>query len=125
MNIWTFANAQIFDKNSRTMKINRKFCFYSVRDTENEPIAAILNLFGCIDPERTTHEQRGLNVTVRLRKTVHMMWPRLIKSDEKCNWIKADMNRHGDKWDEFFQSVSKNSEHTGETRSMIVAEISL
>lgn len=33
------------------------------------------------------HEVRGLNVVVRLQKTCSILWPRLLHTDEKRNWI--------------------------------------
>lgn len=50
-----------------------------------------MNLFGCIDTEYTSHELRGLKVNVRLMKTLrgpHIMWPRLLASDDRHQWLK-------------------------------------
>uniref|UniRef100_A0A1A9V1E2 CS domain-containing protein n=1 Tax=Glossina austeni TaxID=7395 RepID=A0A1A9V1E2_GLOAU len=40
----------------------------------------ILDLFGVVTPKLVSHELRGLNVViVRLVKSVHITWPRLLK----------------------------------------------
>lgn len=47
----------------------------------------MLNFFGSIDNQHVTHQVRGLNVVVRLRKSCPVMWPRLLLTAEKCNWV--------------------------------------
>lgn len=50
--------------------------------------AAVLNLFGCVDVQHTTHEIRGLNIVVRLMKTLNrLLWPKLVQAREKCHWL--------------------------------------
>lgn len=50
-------------------------------------MVAVINFFGYVDFEKTSHQIRGLNVVVRLRKECPIMWPRLLLSAEKCNWL--------------------------------------
>lgn len=53
----------------------------------------MLRFFGCIDAEYTSHEVRGLNVIVRLKKTVEeYAWPQLTATNEKCHWLSYDYN---------------------------------
>lgn len=65
----------------------------------------ILNLFGCVDIKFTSHEIRGLNLVVRLKKTLAgVRWPRLVQSTDKNQFIKCDIDeREGsdDKTGEF------------------------
>lgn len=53
----------------------------------------IINFFGCIEPEQTSHEIRGLNVVVRLKKSITFVsWPHLMKFNERTQWLKYDYN---------------------------------
>lgn len=57
---------------------------------------AVLNFFGCIDHKHTSHDVRGLNVVVRLRKSCPIMWPRLLWTANKCNWVIQNTEKHND-----------------------------
>lgn len=58
---------------------------------DQEKFAAVLNLFGCVDVEYTMHEIRGLNIVIRLVKTLNRVsWPRLVQAKEKCHWLQYD-----------------------------------
>lgn len=48
---------------------------------------AVIHLFGCVEQELTSHEVRGVNVVVRLKKSCPIMWPRLLYTAQKCSWV--------------------------------------
>lgn len=52
-----------------------------------EDLVAVINFFGTVETGVVTHEIRGLNVIVRLRKSFPIMWPRLLYTAEKCSWV--------------------------------------
>lgn len=58
----------------------------------DEDYLLVINFFGCIDPEYTSHELRGLNIIVRLCKSVPLPWPRLTKDTEKKRWLTYNYN---------------------------------
>lgn len=61
---------------------------------EHERYENILNLYGCIDVEYTSHEIRGLNIVVRLMKTIpDVSWPRLVRSPDKNRYLKYKLDR--------------------------------
>lgn len=66
---------------------------------------AVINFFGCIDQELTTHALCGLNVIIRLQKSCYMMWPRLTRSADKCILIKRNLDEIQDDSDIFYQST--------------------
>lgn len=60
----------------------------------NERFENILNLFGCVDAKFTSHEVRGLNIIVRMNKTLAgIHWPRLVQSPDKNQFIKYKMDQ--------------------------------
>uniref|UniRef100_A0A1A9Z0L2 Probable ATP-dependent RNA helicase spindle-E n=1 Tax=Glossina pallidipes TaxID=7398 RepID=A0A1A9Z0L2_GLOPL len=61
-------------------------------DIHGEENILILNLFGIVTPKLVSHELRGLNVVVRLVKSVHITWPRLLKDPRKFTWLFYDYN---------------------------------
>lgn len=67
--------------------------------------AAVINFFGTIEYEKTLHEVRGLNVVVRLQKTCPILWPRLIHTDEKRNWIQLSETSVDDDIEYFNQNA--------------------
>lgn len=71
----------------------------------------MLNLFGSIRNHLTTHDLRGLNVQIQLKKTVFLNWPRLLRTEEKSNWIKYDLN-HTDDNLELFERYLATLERT-------------
>lgn len=69
---------------------------------DQEKFAAVLNLFGCIDVEYTTHGIRGLNIVIRLDKTLsRVSWPRLVQAKEKCHWLQYDFDAKSEESKEF------------------------
>lgn len=51
---------------------------------DQERFANLLNLFGCVNAELTSHKLRGLNIVIRLAKTLKgISWPRLVQTKEK------------------------------------------
>lgn len=57
-----------------------------------EDYAALLNLFGCVDVEYTSHEIRGLSIVIRLVKTLKQFsWPRLIQANEKSHLLRYNL----------------------------------
>lgn len=53
----------------------------------------MLQFFGSIDAEYTSHDIRGLNVVVRLMKTVvGWTWPQLTAEHVKCHWLSYNYN---------------------------------
>lgn len=57
-------------------------------------VSCLINLFGCVDTEYTSHEIRGLAVRVRLMKTMRgprYAWPRLTLHDEQCRNVRFDL----------------------------------
>lgn len=53
----------------------------------------LINLFGCINTEYTIHEVRGLNVYVRVLKSLKGFdWPRLTASADRYRWLKYNLN---------------------------------
>ncbi len=63
---------------------------------DQEQFEALLNLFGCVDGEYTSHEIRGLNIVIRLVKTLNgLTWPRLIRANEKTHFIQYNFEAVG------------------------------
>lgn len=61
---------------------------------DNHIVSCLVNLYGCVDTEYTSHEIRGLAIRVRLMKTMRgprYSWPRLTMHEERCR-IKYDLN---------------------------------
>lgn len=55
----------------------------------DEDYLLAINFYGSIDPKYTSHEQRGLNVIIRLYKSTKIFpWPRLLNTTEKQRWLK-------------------------------------
>lgn len=70
--------------------------------SNQEKFAAVCNLFGCIDAEYTFHGIRGLNVIIRLVKTLkNLSWPRLEKEKRKNNWLEYNFEAECDESKEF------------------------
>lgn len=90
-----------------------KTFFIFSTDHNDEKIVAIINFFGCVDCEFTTHEIRGLNVVVRLRKSYPVMWPRLQFTAEKCSWILQNIDAIRD--EEFYGNAVKLGKEKWET----------
>lgn len=67
--------------------------FFRTKDDSNEPVMAVINLFGSIDCANSTHEVRGLNVIVRLYKSFPIMWPRLLYAGDKVTWIEQNLEK--------------------------------
>ncbi|XP_055390342.1 putative ATP-dependent RNA helicase TDRD12 [Condylostylus longicornis] len=66
---------------------NRNLIFSA--EIENDLNVLCINLFGCIDA--VSHEIRGLNVAVRMIKTIkgkQFYWPRLTEETDKHLWLK-------------------------------------
>lgn len=83
-------------------------------DEENNQIVAILNLFGCVEHHLVTHQLRGLNVAIRLKKSIELKWPRLLRAEDKCNHIKYDLNHAINDLEDFesyIDSLLKSGEH--------------
>lgn len=63
----------------------------------NDKFAAVLNLFGCINVQYSSHAVRGLNIVIRLVKTLpRISWPRLVLEREKLRWIQYNLEAHSD-----------------------------
>lgn len=68
-----------------------RFVLSFIKDKER--FEDILNLFGCVDVKFTSHEVRGLNIIIRLKKTLATLnWPRLVQSQDKNQFIKYKMD---------------------------------
>lgn len=76
---------------------------------------ALINFFGCIEPQFTQHVVRGLNVIVRLRKSCYLLWPRLLESDDKCNWITQNLDQVSSDDLYYFALDAKNLEEQKES----------
>ncbi|KAM7346644.1 uncharacterized protein ACRADG_006487 isoform 2-T2 [Cochliomyia hominivorax] len=63
-----------------------------VAEVQLETTVLKLNLLGSIDPQSVSHEIKGLNVVVRLKKIVFEKWPRLLKEPTKYSWLKYNFN---------------------------------
>lgn len=77
---------------------------------DNQIVSCLINLYGCIDTEYTSHEIRGLAIRVRLMKTMRgprYNWSRLTLHEERCR-IKYDLN--GIDMDEFSGDVKVGRE---------------
>ncbi|KAJ6624811.1 putative ATP-dependent RNA helicase TDRD12, partial [Pseudolycoriella hygida] len=97
------------------LKVKARFV-YVYFEIEDMKFAAALNLFGCVNSERTSHEIRGLNIVVRLTKTLSKLsWPRLVQAKEKCHWLHYNLDNLRDK--------PKNFDRK-ETKKQFVAECS-
>lgn len=59
----------------------------------DEKYKAVINFFGCIEPQFTRHVLHGLNVVVRLKKSNFWLWPRFCRSAYKCSWITSNLER--------------------------------
>ncbi|XP_073832020.1 uncharacterized protein [Musca autumnalis] len=59
---------------------------------QDEEYVVFLNLLGSIDPEKVSHEIKGLNVLIRLVKNVYVTWPRLLQESTKYSWLKFNYN---------------------------------
>lgn len=75
----------------------------------------VLHFFGAIDPEHTSHEIRGLNVVVRLVKTVpDWPWPYLTSEHKKFNWLSYDYNAI--KPDDIYIPIKSHSKTLNDSR---------
>ncbi|XP_065362954.1 putative ATP-dependent RNA helicase SoYb [Calliphora vicina] len=63
-----------------------------VAEIQSEKSVLILNLLGSIDPQCVSHEIKGLNVVIRLKKIVFEKWPRLLREATKYSWLKYNFN---------------------------------
>lgn len=60
-----------------------------------------MNLFGCVEAKLTSHEVRGLDIVVRLKKTLATInWQRLVQSPDRNIFIKCKMDVCEDSDDE-------------------------
>uniref|UniRef100_A0A1A9WKS7 Probable ATP-dependent RNA helicase spindle-E n=1 Tax=Glossina brevipalpis TaxID=37001 RepID=A0A1A9WKS7_9MUSC len=60
---------------------------YFAADIHGEEHILILHLLGSIQPKLISHELRGLNVIVRLVKSICLNWPRLLINSTKVSWL--------------------------------------
>lgn len=61
--------------------------------TNQEQFAAAINLFGCVDVEKSSHGIRGLNIVIRLVKSLNRFsWPRLVQTKEKLHWLQYNFD---------------------------------
>ncbi|KAI8126831.1 putative ATP-dependent RNA helicase BoYb [Lucilia cuprina] len=63
-----------------------------VAEIQTEKSVLNLNLLGSIEPQSVSHEIKGLNVVIRLKKIVYEKWPRLLKETTKYSWLKYNFN---------------------------------
>lgn len=77
---------------------------------KHEKFAAVMNLFGCIDVQNTVHGIRGLNIVVRLVKTLNRLsWPRLVQNKERCHYLQYDFEAERGESKEFGKTFMKRA----------------
>lgn len=71
-----------------------------------------MHLFGCIEHELSSHEVRGVNVVVRLKKSCSIMWPRLLFTAQKCSWViqNIDAIKYEHYYDEAMHQFGKKNQ---------------
>ncbi|KAJ6632966.1 putative ATP-dependent RNA helicase TDRD12, partial [Pseudolycoriella hygida] len=90
------------DVSDYSLKVASRFVHLSFIKN-NVRFEAVWNLNACVEPQFTRHEIRGLNIVVRLKKSLSaILWPRLVQSREKNQFItkKVDSNDDSDDVDE-------------------------
>lgn len=109
--------AYLFRKFFYVKEIILEIVVFRTKDGNNDPIVAIINFFGSVECENIEHEVRGLNVYVRLRKSLPMMWPRLLLASDKCTWIVQNMEAFPEERE--IDSDDQNSDPIGEKNQIL------
>lgn len=86
-----FLSINAPDINDYLLEVTSKTILF-VAEIQYEKCVLILNLLGSIDPKTVSHEIKGLNVVIRLKKIVFQKWPRLLKDSTKYSWLKYNFN---------------------------------
>lgn len=113
--------AYLFCKFFYVKEIILEIVVFRTKDGNNDPIVAIINFFGSVECENIEHEVRGLNVYVRLRKSLPIMWPRLLLASDKCTWIVQNMEAFPEERE--IDSDDQNSDPIGEKKSNFKLEL--
>ncbi|XP_037937655.1 putative ATP-dependent RNA helicase TDRD12 isoform X2 [Teleopsis dalmanni] len=104
--VFIFLNINAPDVRKFSIDVTNKTLIFTA-DLENEKLLLTLNFFGIINPNYY-YEVRGLNLVVRLVKSVHMNWPRLIEQNCKFPWLSYNINKIDIKENELLQDFEKN-----------------
>jgi prostaglandin-E synthase len=76
-----------------------KVHFKGTGGTDNKEYELNLELFEDIDPDKSTHVNKGRVIEFELKKSKDSFWPRLTKTSEKKHWLKVDFARWKDEDD--------------------------
>uniref|UniRef100_A0A1A9W0T4 Probable ATP-dependent RNA helicase spindle-E n=1 Tax=Glossina brevipalpis TaxID=37001 RepID=A0A1A9W0T4_9MUSC len=84
-----FLSIHVPDVKDYYLKVTENQLYFAANIHGDEHVL-ILNLLGVVKPKLVSHELCGLNVIVHLVKSVHMIWPRLLKDPTKVSWLMYD-----------------------------------
>jgi len=76
-----------------------KVHFKGTGGTDNKEYEMDLELYDNIDPDKSTHKNKGRVIEFELKKANDSFWARLTKSTDKKHWIKVDFSRWKDEDD--------------------------
>lgn len=76
-----------------------KVHFKGVGGPDKKEYEMDLDLYENIDPEKSSHKNKGRVIEFELKKANESFWPRLTKSTDKKHWIKVDFSRWKDEDD--------------------------
>lgn len=87
-NVLVYLKISAVDCKNYSLKINPESMTIIIK-YEDTLESAIVHFFGCIDASLSSHDQRGLSITVRLaKKLTGKSWPRLTQHPDKNHAIK-------------------------------------
>lgn len=86
-----FISAYVPDVKHYFLEVTAKNILFA-SEVEYEKLVLNLNLLGSIEPMSVSHEIKGLNVIIRLKKNVYVKWPRLLNESTKYCWLKYNFN---------------------------------
>jgi len=73
--------------------------FKGTGGTDKKEYELELELFDEIDPDKSSHKNKGRVIEFELKKSKDSYWPRLTKGSEKKHWLKVDFSRWKDEDD--------------------------
>lgn len=86
-----FLSVHAPDINNYFLEVTSKTLLF-VATIQSEKFVLILNFLASVDCASVSHEIKGLNVVVRLKKTYFIKWPRLLQQSTKYSWLKYNFN---------------------------------
>jgi len=76
-----------------------KVHFKGTGGTDNKEYELDLEFYEDIDPDKSTHKNKGRVIEFEIKKSKDSFWPRLTKTSEKKHWLKVDFSRWKDEDD--------------------------